>query len=58
MGLNSFGVRGMKIYTSNFNSQGNRKIEFFSQETYHLHIFGNQTTTIAGFEDIKISIVR
>ena len=40
----------------NLNSQGNEKIEFFSQESYDFQIFGNEALIIAGHEDIKISI--
>ena len=45
----------MKIYV-NLNSQGNEKIELFSQETYDFQILGNEALIIAGYEDIKMSI--
>ena len=54
MELNSR-VRGMEIYF-NLNSQGNEKIEFFSQDTYDFQILGNKALIIACYEDIKISI--
>ena len=49
-----FCVYGMKIYF-NLNSQGKRKIEFFSQDTYDFQILGNEALIYTGYEDIKIS---
>ena len=54
MELNSC-VCGIKIY-SNFNSQGNDKMEFFSKKTYDLRIVGNEALITAGYKHIKISI--
>ena len=45
----------MKIYF-NLNSQGNDKIEFFSQKTYKFQILGNETIIDADYKDIKVSI--
>ena len=45
----------MKI-NFNFNSQGNKKIDCFSQETYNFQILENETLIITGYEDIKISV--
>ena len=48
-------VCGMKIYF-NLNSQGNEKLDFFSQETYDFQILKNESVIVAGYEDIKASI--
>ena len=48
-------VCGMKIYF-NLNSQGNEKLDFFSQETYDFQILENESVIVAGYEDIKASI--
>ena len=45
----------MKIYF-NLNSQGNEKVDFFTQETYDFQSLGNGTIIIAGYEDIKVSM--
>ena len=44
-------VCGMEI-NFNLNSQGNEKMELFSQETYDFQILQNE----AGYEDTKIPI--
>ena len=36
----------------------NEKIEFFSQDTCDFQILGNEILIIAGYKNIKISILR
>ena len=48
-------VCGYKIYFD-FNSQGYEKIVFFSKETHDFQILRSESSIIAGYEDIKISI--
>ena len=45
----------MEVYL-NLNSQGNEKVEFFSEETYNFQILGDEALIIVGYEAIKISI--
>ena len=37
----------------NLNSQGNEKVEFFSQGTYNFQNFRNETVFIPDYEDVK-----
>ena len=39
----------------NLNPQGNEKLELFSQGTYDVQNFGNETLFIADHEDVKKS---
>ena len=47
----------MEIYF-NLNSEGNEKIEFFSQKTYDFQILGNEALIIASYEDVELSIFQ